>query len=118
LVDDFSKDTKAHPEVEGELRKNMAPFKNVQIVKKSSLEAANMFKVKSIDMVFIDGAHDRKSVYDDIEAWSPKCKVLLCGHDFNQESVQLGILDTDYPSRVETGSIWSIDKTKLKYDGR
>lgn len=117
LVDNFLGNPKEHPEVEQELRANMSPFKNVQIIKKSSLEAAQMFKDKSIDMVFIDASHDRKSVYDDIQAWYPKCKTLLCGHDFDMNEVKLGISDTNLVPRSEVASIWSIDNTRLIYDG-
>ena len=118
LVDDFSDNPTEHPEAEKDLRENIASFKNIEIIKKKSLEAAAQFGDKSIDMVFIDGAHDRVSVYNDIKAWYPKCKKIVCGHDFDQEGVRFGIIDTGFPSRAEAGSIWSIDKTKLIYDGR
>lgn len=118
LVDNFSGDPREHPEVEQELRSNMASFKNVEIMKMSSLEAAQHFPDKSIDMVFIDAAHDRQSVFNDIEAWGPKCKILLCGHDFDNDNVKFGVYDTNFVPRIEVGSIWSIDKTKLIYDGR
>ncbi len=119
LVDDFSGgDTDKHAENEAALRKNMEPFKNVEIIKMPSLEAASHFKDKSIDMVFIDGAHDRQSVYNDIEAWYPKSKRIICGHDFDMDGVKQGIIDTNYVPRTEVGSIWSIDKTKVIYDGR
>ncbi len=118
LVDDFSGNPKEHPEVEDELRKNMASFKNVEIMKMRSLEAADHFVDKSIDMVFIDGAHDRQSVYNDIEAWYPKCKKIICGHDFENDNVRLGVLDTNFVPRGEAGSIWSIDKTILIHNGR
>lgn len=118
LVDDFSMNLKEHPEVEAELRKNMSRFKNVEIMKMKSLEAASHFADKSIDMVFIDGAQDWLSVYNDIEAWYPKCKKIICGHDWDKESVKLGVTDTNFISRVEVGNIWSIDKTILIHDGR
>jgi phage baseplate assembly protein W len=35
-----------------------------------------------VDMVFLDGAHDRTSVINDIEYWRPRTQVLLCGHDY------------------------------------
>jgi len=111
LVDDFKANPKEYPDAEQELRTNMAQFKNVQIIEKRSVEAAKQFKDKSIDMVFLDGSHDRKSVSEDIEAWYPKCKTLLCGHDFNQDSVKLGISDTKFAPESEVQRIWSIDKT-------
>lgn len=41
-----------------------------------------------VDMVFLDGAHDRGSVVADIEYWVRRTRVLLCGHDY---------LHKDYP---------------------
>jgi hypothetical protein len=35
-----------------------------------------------VDMVFIDGAHDRASVEADINYWLPRTRTLLCGHDY------------------------------------
>jgi len=118
LVDDFSQHHNFSPEVESELRKNMAPFKNVEILKQKSVEAASRFKDNSIDMVFIDGAHDRDSVYNDIMAWYPKCKKIICGHDSELEGVKQGVIDTGFVPRTEIDKIWSIDKTKKIYDGR
>lgn len=117
LVDDFSKDSKEHPEVEKELRKNLSGFKNVEIIKQKSVEAASKFADKSIDMVFIDGAHDRQSVQNDIAAWYPKCKKIFCGHDYDYDGVRQALLDTDYNHWGEVGSIWGIDKTKVIYNG-
>lgn len=65
-----------------------------------------------VDMVFLDGAHDRESVVADIEYWLPRTETLLCGHDY---------LHADYPDvkavvdellgdrsqRVPHTSIWS-----------
>jgi len=112
LVDDFSQDPQIHPNVEQELRANMSQFKNVEIVKMKSVEAASLFPDNSIDMVFIDAAHDRQSVYNDIQAWYPKCRKLLCGHDYERKSVKLGIQDTNFVPRQEGENIWVIDKTR------
>jgi hypothetical protein len=35
-----------------------------------------------VDMVFLDGAHDRASVEADIDYWQPRTRKLLCGHDY------------------------------------
>lgn len=52
----------------------------------NSLEAANMIRWTSLDLVFIDGNHSYESVKADIDAWEPKLqsKGILAGHDYNR----------------------------------
>ena len=45
-------------------------------------EISHIFGDKSIDVVYIDGEHDYKSVKRDIECMLPKCKSFICGHDY------------------------------------
>ncbi len=52
-------------------------------MKMSSAEAAEMFTTTA-DMVFIDGDHSYEAVKRDIELWLPKCRKLICGHDYNE----------------------------------
>jgi predicted O-methyltransferase YrrM len=49
---------------------------------------APLFKDASLDMVFIDGAHDYLNTKADILAWAPKVKEdgLIAGHDLDQRS--------------------------------
>lgn len=37
----------------------------------------------TVDMVFLDGDHAYESVIADIDAWLPKTRRLLCGHDYH-----------------------------------
>jgi hypothetical protein len=57
-------------------------------VKKTSLEAANMFENASIDFVFVDGSHEYIDVKNDILTWLPKIKKggILAGHDYVPDS--------------------------------
>lgn len=73
---------------------------------KKSVDAAKKFKDCSLDFVYIDGDHRTESVIADIEAWLPKIKKdgMLAGHDYNYESVTIGINNT-------------IGRTNLKTDG-
>ncbi|WP_433932871.1 class I SAM-dependent methyltransferase [Sorangium cellulosum] len=52
----------------------------------ASTEAAARFADASLDLVFLDGSHDRAAVIADIEAWWPKLKPggVLAGHDHNE----------------------------------
>jgi hypothetical protein len=114
LVENFRGNPKEHPEVEQELTANMSSFRNVEVIKANSTEAASRFKDGSIDMVFIDGSHDRRSVFEDIETWYPKCRCLMCGHDFDRDDVKAGISDTNFVPAAEVGSIWSIKNIRSK----
>lgn len=57
---------------------------NVLIHKGSSIDAAKFFNAESLDLVYIDAAHDYLSVRDDIQAWWPKVKRggIISGHDY------------------------------------
>lgn len=59
-------------------------YSNLEKVKKSSLEASKDFEDGSLDLVYIDAAHDYLSVREDILAWMPKVKTggYLAGHDY------------------------------------
>jgi hypothetical protein len=58
----------------------------VLIHKGSSIEASQFFNAESLNLVYIDAAHDYQSVRDDIKAWWPKVKKggVLSGHDYEQ----------------------------------
>lgn len=60
-----------------------------------SVKVARMFADQSLDLVFIDGAHDYESVMADLRAWLPKVKPdgIISGHDFN---VQACIVKDEY----------------------
>jgi hypothetical protein len=72
-------------DVYGEFKRNVGHFPNLAVHKKRSLEAAKEFHDGSIDMVFIDGGHAYDEVKADIEAWLPKAKKMICGHDYTHD---------------------------------
>jgi hypothetical protein len=63
----------------------------VEVIKALSPNVAEQFPDKSMDFVFIDGAHDYESVLNDLHAWSRVTDNLLC-HDYvdSQESRKMG----------------------------
>jgi uncharacterized delta-60 repeat protein len=72
--------------------KNVGHFSNLTIKRMSSLEAAKEFEDKSLDVVFIDGGHRIQEITEDIVAWLPKTKKILCGHDYNDvKAVKLAV---------------------------
>ncbi len=86
---------------------NVGEFPNLEVKRMTSLEAAALFPDKSVDMVFIDGNHGYESVKADIEAWLPKAKRILCGHDWHWHSVQEAVTERfGEPDTAET--IWVV----------
>jgi len=74
-----------------EFIKNVGSFKNLKVMRTDSLKAACLFEDKSVDMVFIDGGHRYEEVKRDIEAWLPKTRRIICGHDYNWNSVKQAV---------------------------
>lgn len=58
----------------------------VDLIRKTSVEAAEKIEDDSLDFVFIDANHLYDSVKQDILTWLPKVKVgcILLGHDYNK----------------------------------
>ena len=73
-----------------EFLKNIHPVKSViNPIRMSSIEASKLYKDNSLDFIFIDGAHDYKSVKEDVEHWFPKLKIggYISGDDYAWPSV-------------------------------
>lgn len=94
-----------------EFIENVGHFKNLIVVKEWSPAAASM--VPSVDMCFIDGDHTEEGLEADLEAWVPKTRVLLCGHDYDHAAYPgvTRVVDRWFPERTilaDTG-IWVLD---------
>jgi hypothetical protein len=63
--------------------------------KTTSVLASAEFADSSLDMVFLDGAHDYESVKKDLECWYPKLKsgAIFAGHDYfwSHDGVQVAV---------------------------
>jgi len=65
-----------------EFKKNMSAFKDLIIERGDSANVAKKIPNGLFDMVFIDATHDYEHVLEDIRAWKPKAKLMICGHDY------------------------------------
>lgn len=92
-------------------KKNVGHYENLKIVKKDSRQAAKLFSDKSVDMVFIDANHTYEEVKKDIEAWAPKARKLICGHDYADgwPGVKKAVEEIYGDKFRLTGSIWFVE---------
>ena len=65
------------------LREKFAGMEQVTVHNVKSPHAAELFNDKSVDVVYIDADHSFDAVCADIEAWTPKAKAFVCGHDYH-----------------------------------
>jgi len=70
---------------ERKARARLAPY-NCEIIKAFSADAVKGFPDKSLDFVYIDGAHDFKNVAVDICDWVEKVRPdgIIYGHDYTR----------------------------------
>ena len=93
-------------DIYAEFRGNVGGFDNLEVLKISSVEATEQFENKSVDMVFIDADHSYEMVKADIEAWLPKAKKMICGHDYWFGGVNKAVKEL-FGSNIKTFSgIW------------
>lgn len=86
------REAKNNPEgVFPQFLENVGSFKNLKVLKMSSLEAVNKFEDLSIDMVFIDADHSYEVIKEDIKAWYPKAIKFFCGHDYHLLGVKKAV---------------------------
>ena len=83
------------------LEKNVGHFNNIEI-----LEGDSASFLRDVDMVFIDADHEYESVLKDIQAWLPRTKKLLCGHDWDWEGVRKAVSETIGKPDEIIESIW------------
>ena len=64
-------------------KKQLSPY-DCQFIKKFSMDATDDFEDESLDFVYIDSAHDFKSVANDIFEWTKKVSTggIVFGHDY------------------------------------
>jgi len=103
---------------------------NIEIYKKTSLEASREFKDESLDFVYIDANHIYDSVVMDINLWLPKIKKdgYIGGHDYcylnkdgSKEHPWIDVFDAvndtlGEPEIIFGDSSWCFRKSSIKKD--
>lgn len=79
----------------------------VTIVKARSIEAAKVYKDRSISFIMIDASHSYQDVVDDINAWYPKLKLggIMSGDDLDWHEVKQAVEETCKNYKT-SGSTW------------
>ena len=73
------------------IQEKLRPYKDrYTLIVGLSKMVSRFFLDRSVDMVFLDGAHDYESVMTDILSWLPKIREggIICGHDYECPSTQ------------------------------
>lgn len=89
----------------GQFKQNTASYTNLAICQGDSADSAQL--IDATDMVFIDAEHTYEGCKRDIEAWLPKTKKIIAGHDYSPEwpGVVQAVTEVIGPVNV-VGSIW------------
>lgn len=94
----------------------LAPYQNVTIIRKTSMEAVADIANESLDFVYIDGNHQLKYVIEDLVEWSKRLKPggVICGHDYiyTNPRTAAGICHVIYAVNAYTGA-YKIDNWYL-----
>lgn len=86
---------------------NVEKAPNVNAVRKDVNDAAKDV-LSSVDMVFLDAAHDYDSVKANIEAWRKHTRRLFCGHDADLPEVWRAVKECFPEAEIVVGSIWAV----------
>jgi precorrin-6B methylase 2 len=67
-------------DVFAEFNKNVGNYSNLIIKKGHSLDVVK--ETEPVDMVFVDAGHTKEECRADLDAWLPKAKKIIAGHDY------------------------------------
>lgn len=69
-------------EAEKEFDKIVVKYNNVEKIRARAEMVINIFRDRSIDIIYIDGEHTYEAVIRDIQMSLLKCKYYIAGHDY------------------------------------
>jgi hypothetical protein len=87
-------------------RRNTAGLPIAAHVGKSP-EAAGDFADGEFDIVYLDAEHDYESVKADIEAWLPKARHIIAGHDYHSFPGVRKAVEASLPGCSVMGNVWT-----------
>lgn len=88
--------------------KQLKKFNNTWMLRMNSMDASEI--LDDFDAVFIDATHDYPNVMKDVNAWLPKAKKLLIGHDYVLYPSVKEVVDSVIPQRKIHNNLWYIIK--------
>jgi hypothetical protein len=99
-----------------------AAYRNIEKKKMESHVAAECFG-GHVDIVYIDGMHDRRNVARDILSWFPHVLMdgWIAGHDYDEMETHTGIVEAvnkilGVPAKTYSDSSWAFRKTQFLVD--
>lgn len=107
-------------ESESEFDKLLDKYSNIKKVKLDSTEASKLYPDDYFDLIYIDAAHDYKSIYNDIKNWLPKIKNggIISGHDYNLDDVKKAVNEWFINIETFSDSSWLVVKNEINYKKR
>ena len=106
---DFSSVVAKGSDIYAEFIKNVGHYPNLRILKGSSVDMAEEFNGTRVDTVFIDAGHSYEECKADIDAWLPKCRKFICGHDYTSfPGVKKAVDDRFGDSVKSVQDIWYV----------
>lgn len=72
-------------------KENTKQFNNIIVNRNRGMTAVKDYADKTFDAVFIDAGHTYEDVKADIDAWLPKAKMVISGHDYLPD-VWMGVI--------------------------
>jgi cephalosporin hydroxylase len=67
-----------------EIRSHGARLADIQVVRKTSVDAYESNPDLEADLVYIDAVHDYKSVFIDCRMWLGRARKIICGDDYDE----------------------------------
>lgn len=108
---DISGNLAKRSDIYQEFKDNVGNHPNLTILRGDSIEMSKSLNGDMFDMVFIDAGHEYDEIKADIEAWLPKAKKIISGHDYCDDfpGVKKAVEEKFSSSVKREGSVWWVE---------